>query len=793
MTQNITLRGILANAMNLAVFFIFSLIVVFSGCTTENFDEATKTVTPPPVVISGDTIAIFNSDNKFTHGQWDIANGLIQRENVNYGYINRCVKKDGKVIVIENINLNEKSSMSFKWTPMSEVQGKVKMDFLGVSRDASPKTTKRPNGYSYKNIHTGADTLKFDGQNVALKYSYEILHTANAVAEHDSLISINYEYLKTDTLDGTINEVSGDYKRATVQGNLVVTLKHIPADTLHTEKFPFNYTGKFRVNVKPGEKIYQGKKVVEGSDKYYPLENGNFWAERTYVKTFIQDGKTITEEVKFGGEARIIWGVPAGNTFTVKDIEIGDPQMIPSYEDAKDFVDRGKGLKALVRTYSFPFVWANEYRKTNTCAVDMLSAYDEDDTYALPTGESAMSFSKYDKGNPTTETDFTVYYDGVLYFKGVHSSTNLKSSKEYSLEKAQVFQVKINKVFIGYRFVTTFDKTTGASQIDAYEIWKGEPEKLVATYKTTMTQKAYGQDVVRFFGSSLSFISGLSKSVESPKDADFKAEGNGVYAASIKTTFSARLNLGMTSFYHERSKKYVMHGEKQVFFEGYDEPSVGNFGDGNITLTNTNDNYVESGEKYTRRAYNATLAINGKDVVNSINVDELAPKEPTTDPEFGYLDWEKTKQIGGLSIAWDVEIVNGQPTLKPVINVTVATSAGILNNVEKANYFYKTNTSLLTSRFGGTLNVGTGNKWIPSTIEVKSGSTGNPFWYYLGIDGTSPTSVNGVDILKIDGVSLNKPFLSTPDDGTATFTNKNGHVVVTYKGEVVFDEIFPVK
>lgn len=793
MERTLELRGFLAKAMSLVTFLFVLISVAFVGCTTEEFDEVTKTKPEPPVVvIPGDTIPSFDTENTFRHGDWEVANGLIQRENKNYGYINLSVKKDGKVTVIGSDPLDKKVKTSFSWTPVEEIQGKTQLTYLG-SNTTKGTTTSAKDGKLTMKTTPFTSTLKFEEMEVVFKGSFERLFAGSEIAEGCDFDSLKYEIVKTDTLPEIIKKEDGDYKRGETTAKLIAYLTHTPGNEVHVEEFPFKYTGIFRVNLEPGEKVYQGKKIVEGSDKYYPMENGNFWSERTYIKTFIQDEKTITEEVKFGGEARIIWGVPAGNTYTVEDINIGNPNMVPSFEDAKNFIERGKGLKAIVRTYSFPFAWANGYAKTNTCAVDMLSAYDEDDTYALPTGESSMSFANYVAGNPTTETDFTVYFDGVLFFKGLHSNASLNATKEYPLEKAQVFQVKINKVFVGYHFVTTFDKTTGASKIEAYEIWRDEPKKLVATYETTMTQRAYGDETVRFFGSSLSFISGLSKSVSEPKASDYKAEGNGVFAASIKTSWSARLNLGTTNFYHERSKKYVMHGEKQVFFEGYDEPTVGSFGDSNISLINTNDNYVEDGEKYTRRSYNATLTINGKDVVNVINVDKLAPKDPTIDLEFGYLDWDKTKQFGGLSWAWDVEMINGKPTLKPVLNVTVVTTVGVMNKVAGTNYFYKMDVNTITSRLGAGLNVGTGNKWIPSSIEVKDGSTGNPYWYYMGVDGKSTTSVNGVDILKIEDVKLNEPFFNIPVDGSTTFSNKNGHVVVTYKGEVVFDEIFPVK
>lgn len=779
MKQNITQRGIsLFNSILAAFLFVFISVVATSCGQTEDYAKGNK-----PSSNDGDTFFSFDADNSLKHGDWDIADGLGKVSHTLQGFIIHSKKVNNELTEVGRDELSEALPMTIKYTAKYEGTNLQAVKYLSQETSAATEKGSKPNNKMTNKTFNKTTTLKFEGFNdVKLEVEYLVAYLGQDAGHYCDYLKSEVTSIKADTLPEIIKKEDGDYKREITTITVKPFFVDMPAKTpcnKNVVDLILTRQNDFRVNIQPGEKIYVGKTVIEGSGNYYPLPNGNFHSEIKYLKTFTQDGKTITEEATFSGEARIIWNIPGGNLFTLKSIDFGNPLITPDFTDDKEYTVKSPNLKALVRHYTFDATWEMGYSKKITCAVDRLYAVDEHDVYELPTGESTLGYAGYIPGQATETTEYSTYNDGVLKFVGNHAS-----KKDYPLEVGQVFQVKKDRKFIGYEFPKTFDPITGKSKIEVYEIWEGEPKKLTDTYETTMTQRKHGEPESRFYGSSLSFTSGLTKTVS---EADYTAEANGVMATIETTTWAARLSLGTSSAYYERSKKHVMHGNKKVEFQGYPAPTAAEFG--SVTLTNTNDNFVEGDDTYTRRSYNVSFTIDGETIINKVNVDALQPKTPTVDPEFGYLDWAKTVQFGRVSICWDV--VNGK--LTPRVSVSVITSVGVLNSIDKVKYFYKMDTNTISYPLSACLKVGVGNKFIPGSAEIKKGtSTDNTVWSYLGIDGTSPTSVNNADVVKL-GVKEVNPFISAPEDGTQTFVNKNGRVIVKYKGETIFDEVFPVK
>lgn len=147
------------------------------------------------------------------------------------------------------------------------------------------------------------------------------------------------------------------------------------------------------------------------------------------------------------------------------------------------------------------------------------------------------------------------------------------------------------------------------------------------------------------------------------------------------------------------------------------------------------------------------------------------------------IDWEKTKLYGGASYTWDV--VNGK--LVPKETVSFIVKDGVFNITEGLVEFTPMDISRINSRVSAVLNNNNGNrtKYTASTLEVMKGDT-NPFWRYVGFDGVSIANVNGVDILKIDGVSIDKPFINTPQEGDM-YKFSNGRLTITLNGQVVYN------
>lgn len=195
----------------------------------------------------------------------------------------------------------------------------------------------------------------------------------------------------------------------------------------------------------------------------------------------------------------------------------------------------------------------------------------------------------------------------------------------------------------------------------------------------------------------------------------------------------------------------------------------------------------------TYRRYNASFNISGTyhdhnyPLSALIDVDVLKESEPNTPPEWGKILWDKTKLFGGGSYAW--KKVGNSPA--PVVTFSFIVEQGVVNITEGKIEFTKMDIARINSRVSAVLNVGGGtNNYTASTLEVlKDNQTTNSYWSYYGYDGISDLEINSVDILKIEGVSINKPFIFTPTDaGTADrYVYSDGRLLIYYQNQLVYD------
>ncbi len=186
--------------------------------------------------------------------------------------------------------------------------------------------------------------------------------------------------------------------------------------------------------------------------------------------------------------------------------------------------------------------------------------------------------------------------------------------------------------------------------------------------------------------------------------------------------------------------------------------------------------------------YNATFKVSGK--YNNIayhasalvDIDVLRPQEPTLPPEWGDIDVTKTKNFGGLAWSWKDE--NGKPVA--FITGTIVTEYGIVSFWEGDYCFTKFDTSKITARMGNSIKTEGPEYLIPAYINILKDP--NPRWGYQDINGRYRNEINGVDI-KLIGMDVNKPFLA--EGGNTNVYKINGnHVVITYNGNIIFDEVF---
>lgn len=197
----------------------------------------------------------------------------------------------------------------------------------------------------------------------------------------------------------------------------------------------------------------------------------------------------------------------------------------------------------------------------------------------------------------------------------------------------------------------------------------------------------------------------------------------------------------------------------------------------------------KNGETYTR--YDASFNIQG--VYNErkyptsapVYVDIYKKPEPTIDQPIDIL---KTKQFGRLSWAWDAEG-------KPIFTGTIIVKPGIISFWTGGHNFTQMDINSITDKLGNALWPESSNYLIPCYINIPTKP--NKHWAYTDIFGQDRDEVFGTVIEKLPEVSLDSPFFGEPSETSETFriTEKDGvvRVKVVYKGQTIFDEIFPAE
>ena len=205
--------------------------------------------------------------------------------------------------------------------------------------------------------------------------------------------------------------------------------------------------------------------------------------------------------------------------------------------------------------------------------------------------------------------------------------------------------------------------------------------------------------------------------------------------------------------------------------EGYSAPLQGLVGDYN----RYNAKFNISGQ-YNGVTYPATALV---------DVDVLAPVDPTIPPEIGDLDVNKTKNFGGLSWSWK----NEGGKLVPFVTGTIVTKYGIISFWDGDYCFTQIDTNTITGRLSNSIKSEGPEYLIPAYIRILTDP--NKHWGYQDVNGQYRDEINGVDIELLPNVSIDKPFIA--EGGNATVYQINGnHVKIVYNGKVIFDEVFPV-
>lgn len=761
MQRTLKFRGISLHICSLLAVFFIMFSFVGCGPTDENFvDEAFKPKPQP-----GDSIPSFEK-MRFEHGDLKLADHSASAKHTLNGDL---VIKDGKSG--EQINFfpifDVQMATTINWAK-STGEGAV---YLSQTTGEEKKLSTRVDQLITLTKYEKTSTLKFIGKEKSWTVSYEVpsykgIETYCCIFDSAAVVKQITDTIKNEVIEKEGKKVHRIITTSTVRNFFTDR----PAKEIHTEDLLMLDTTYVAADIKPGEKIYQGSTIIEGSQKYFKLPNGNYHSEMKIKSYYIQDGVTSTEEELIAGEAKITFALETNPTFEVPNIAIGNPNMISGFQDAAA-IAKGEEREMVLRSYSFPFIWQNGFSKKGSATVERLYFVRSECRLAMPTSESSIIFVEYVSGEPTLVSNYNFYNEGKMYFKGIHNSTD-----KTDLEKGQIFKVKAEDKKTDFTVEYKIDEEN-VSWVIFTETWSTSGQKIVK-YSLGLKNTFGVSDRQRVYGESLSFLSGPVKASD---NKNFEQKGD-IYARTVTTVQTMKYDLCDVLATDTHNEGYIMYDAKRYDFKTK-TADVTYKSINTPTATEVEENLV----KLSRKSYEVTFSssIHG-DKIAYVNVDKVLPNTPTLPEEWGPIDWEKTKQWGGLSWFWQPSPDGKKPI--ETMGGSIITTKGIILLAEGGFTFTQMDVNTITARISGIFSNRGGNKWAPSYVNVVEQGAGKFFWRYEGLDG-SDLEINGGDITMIDGVKKDKPFFETPSDTPAsTYKFSNGRLVITYKGVVLFDE-----
>lgn len=761
MKSTLQKRGISLHLCSLLAVFFISFLFVGCGPMDEEWGDMKK---PTPPVI-GDRIPSFKG-MIFTHGEIKLADASASAEHTLNGDL---VIKDAKTEVeiggfpIENVQM----ATTIDWAK-STGEGSV---YLGQVTGEEKKISTRVDQKLLLTKFERTSTLKFIGKEKSWTVTYEVpsykkVETYSCVFDSAAVVKQVADTIKNEVIEKEGKKVHRIITTSTVRNFFSDKFE---AKKPHTEDILMKDTTYVAVDIKPGEKIYQGSTIIEGSQRYFKLPNGNYHSEMKIKSYYTQDGVTSTEEETILAEAKITFGLETNPTFEVQNIAIGNPTMTPSFQDAASIV-KGEEREMVLRTYSFPFIWQNGFSKKGSGTVERYYFVRGECRLAMPTSESSMTFVEYIAGQPTLVGEYNFYNEGGMYFSGIHNTTD-----KTNLEKGQIFKVKVEDKKTDFSVDYKIDEKN-VSWIIFTEIWTIGGTKTVK-FDLSLINNLKVSDRQRVYGEGLVPNGELTKTAD---NKNFEQKGD-IFVRTVTTVYKQKFDLCDVLATETHTEGYVMYDNKRYDFKtkaadarykGLNTP----------TAIETEEGLV----KLSRKSYEATFSssING-DKIAYVNVDKVLPNTPTLPKEWGPIDWEKTKQWGGGSWFWQLGPNN---KLIATQGRSIITEKGTILIAEGGFTFTQMDVSTINTRVSGIFNGRGGNKWTPSKIDYIDEKT-NFYWRYESFDGNIDLEVNGGDILLIKDVEKDKPFFETPSDSPAsTYKYNNGRLVIIYKGVTIFDE-----
>lgn len=581
------------------------------------------------------------------------------------------------------------------------------------------------------------------------------------------------------------------YNRMVVTAKALNHFTDLPAGTTHSEQMDIEYSVLVPVDIKPGDKFYEGSIAGNGSYTKASEESYESTLELTHIYT--QDNEQIKEQETVSGTAIVRTWVEGDNNPKIwSSANISNPSVSVNTSISENYYQKSEYIYAKMYTTVWTYTWLDtntgeSFRKEVHSEVERLYYRREaGKEVAMPFGETSTSFSNFNAGNSVEKSEnnkkYDAYAEGMVYFNGSHKSetgnlndaiSGLKAGQEIWVE------VEVKDEFLGFdKEIIKGDKNND-SKIIIIEHWSVSGDKeIVYTQSANYTFSVSEQQ--RVFGENLTFVSGLSKSTNRGNFSEVKENQ---FVRTVSDTYVAKFNLCDVKATASYNEAYIEYRDQRIDFE-FAEATVSYKGINNPAAAEV----TVDGKLFSRRSYEVTFAhsLLGNKVANVL-VDKEVNLDPSTPGEWGTIDIEKTKNFGRICVTW--KEVAGQTKLQHFYSGTIVTTKGIISFSNGYKKFTAMNTNVITKEVG---NGWDGANLNPAYITVSTNP--NVSWqYYDVVSNELVADIHSSKMQTEGGINKEKPFVAEGGNASVYNITENGNtvrVVVTFNGEELFSEVF---
>lgn len=618
-------KNLFSRVYNVVVLVILAVVSTLVSCTQAEFEELEPAKKPDaPVEIKGDTISVIK-ENNLLHKSWIAKEELVVAENTTEGEIHKVDKKDNNKFYGMSM-FSQVLKMNFGWEKLAEDTTTVEtLTYMGQTASGETTSSNAKNGNLDIRTVSKNFTLKFIGKELVINANYDIASFNGndlAYCRPDSVTVTNQE---TSVVENVV--ISGsEYKRVKNVAELSFFLTDMPSTEQHVKNATMTYTRLVKINKEPGEIVYVGSVVIDGSEKYYRISDSEYRSEIQIKSYYTQDGNTTEIIETIAGNAQVkTWLDAQGEFMIVPSIAIGNPTMKMTSSDSKLSQKDGE-IWSMTRTYLFPFVWENGFVKNGNATVEKLYFVREDCKIAMPTAETEMNFNNFVSGNSVEKSYnnkiYNAYPDGMLNFNGSHNGdaiNGLSVGQEFYVEKPIA-----NDNIVNVTYDTWYEDDNNRSVIELH-IERSISGKKDSLIYQPMSNSIKFEEKKHFYASSNTFEFKGEQDKDVSNSEYSKDSNTGNFVRTVTTVNNFLFTLTTSKVTTTTMEAYtVFNGEKYYFAAPKYAVSYKDLSSKDMGVVKAND------KEYNRTNYVAAYSYkfnNGKDVKGSAEFDVDVEKE----------------------------------------------------------------------------------------------------------------------------------------------------------------------